>query len=207
MTIRTSQQEVSAMPRILVRSLIASSGLLAILSQLTVVETATPLWTQQTSTQQASTQKSCDESEKLQKTVQQLTAEVERLRRRVDELEKDQRASVIQQQLEREEQRGESLQLHLIEITEKEEPLQSRLDQINQQLRPEEIDRILAGVGSVRPEQTRDELRRTLINERARILSHLEIMRQDRLRTQSSLATTDAAIQRLKRKLSEALRG
>lgn len=144
----------------------------------------------------------CPEQAELRK----VSAEVQRLKRRVAELEKDRLATTIQEQLEKEQQRGEQLQLHLLEISEKEEPLQARLDQITAQLRPENIDRALAGYGSVRPEEAREELRKRLGNERLRVLAQLELHRQDRIRTQASLATTDAAIQRLKQKLLEALR-
>jgi len=148
----------------------------------------------------------CPEAEQLRKNVQQLTSQVQRLKTRVAELEQDRLATTIQQQLEQEEQRGEGLQLHLIEIAEKEAPLQSRVDQINQQLRPEALERILAGVGSVHPEDTREEVRKRLTAEKLRLQYQLELFRQDRVRSQASLATTDAAIQRLKQKLTEALR-
>ena len=148
----------------------------------------------------------CPEAEQLRKNVQQLTAEVQRLKRKVTELEKDRLASTIQEQLEKEEQRGEGLQLHLIEIVEKELPLQTRLDQVNSQLRPENLDKALLGVGSVHPEYAREDLRKQLAAERQRLMYQLELFRQDRIRTQASLATTDAAILRLKMKLTEALR-
>jgi hypothetical protein len=148
----------------------------------------------------------CPGDEQLRKNVQQLNAEIQRLKRKVSDLEKDRLVTTIQEQLEKEEQRGEALQLHLLEIAEKEAPLQSRMDQINQQLRPENVDRTMAGVGSVHPEDVRDELKKRLVSERIRLQSQLDLFRQDRIRTQASLATTDAAIQRLKQKLAEALR-
>ena len=161
------------------------------------------------SSQVASTKDStlnCPEADQLRKNVQQLTTEVQRLRSRVAQLEKDRLATTIQEQLEKEEQRGESLQLHLLEIADKEAPLQARLDQVNQQLRPEALEQLMAGVGSVHPEDTREEVRKRLVNEKARIQAQLDLFRQDRVRTQASLATTDAAILRLKQKLADALR-
>ena len=56
----------------------------------------------------------------------------------------------------------------------------------------------MAGVGSVHPEDAREEVRKRLANEKVRIQSQLDLFRQDRVRTQASLATTDAAILRLK---------
>ena len=153
-----------------------------------------------------STPPPCPESEQLRKKVQQLSSEVQRLKRRVAELEKDRLATTIQEQLEKEEQRGETLQLHLLEIAEKEAPLQARMDQITQQLRPEAIERVMAGVGSVHPEEAREEVRKRLTSERVRLQSQLDLLRQDRVRSQAMLVTIDAAIQRLKQKLAEALR-
>ena len=156
--------------------------------------------------EQTTNTQNCPDVDQLRKNVQQLTSENQRLKRRVAELEKDRLATTIQEQLEKEEQRGEALQLHLFEIGEKEGPLQARLDQINQQLRPEALERTMAGVGSVHPEDARDEVRKRLSGERARLQAQLDLLRQDRGRTQASLATTDASIQRLKQKLAEALR-
>jgi hypothetical protein len=147
----------------------------------------------------------CPEADSLRKNVQQLKGEVQRLNTKVARLEKDRLATSLQEQLEHEQEIGERLQLHLIEISEKEAPLLARMDQIIQLLRPEAMERVLAGVGSVHPEDVRDETRKTLTSERFRIQSQLELFRQDRMRTQASLATTDAAIQRLKQKLLEAL--
>lgn len=148
----------------------------------------------------------CPDNDVLRKSVQDLNVVVRGLRRRVAELEKDRLATTLQEQLEREEQRGQTLQLHMYEISEKEQPLLARMEQINMQLRPEAMERTLAGVGSVHPEDLRDEVKKKLLSERIRIQMQLDLLRQDRFRTQSSLATTDAAIARLKQKLAEALR-
>jgi cell division protein FtsB len=148
----------------------------------------------------------CPEAEALKRNIQQLSAEVQRLKTKVAQLEKDRLATTLQEQLEREQDRAEKFQLHLIEISEKEAPLQARLDQVNLLLRPEAIDRTLAGVGSVHPEDVRDEAKKSLSNEKIRIQAQLDLFRQDRYRTQASLATTDQAIQRIKQKLLEALR-
>lgn len=145
----------------------------------------------------------CPEADQLRKNVQQLTADVQRLKKKVADLERDLQIYSVQDLLTREEQRGEGLQLHLIEIAEKEEPLQGRFDLVNQQLRPDNVDRALAGVGSVHPEDTREDLRKRLVNERFRLQAQLELLRQDKMRTQASLVTTDAAIARLRQKLAE----
>src|SRR5262245_18934278 len=69
----------------------------------------------------------CPEAEALKKNIAVLNIDVQRLKKRVAELEKERLATSLQEQLERGEQRGELLQLHLLEIAGKEEPLQARL--------------------------------------------------------------------------------
>ena len=187
-------------------SLLTSSLLYSVLAVAPAPQKSTEQTTAGSSQAAKDSTQNCPEADQLRKNVQQLTAEVQRLRSRVALLEKDRLATTIQEQLEKEEQRGESLQLHLLEIADKEAPLQARLDQVNQQLKPEALAAIMAGVGSVHPEDAREEIRKRLANEKVRIQSQLDLFRQDRVRTQASLATTDAAILRLKQKLAEALR-
>jgi hypothetical protein len=150
---------------------------------------------QSTSNSQSGVGQSCED---VRSNLQRLNQEMPRLRRRLAELEKDRQVNTIQDLLTKEEQRGEGLQLHLIEIAEKEEPLQARMDQLNQNMKPERIENIMSGVGSVHPEEAREELRRRIITERSRVQMQLELLRQDKMRTLASLRTTDEAIQRLK---------
>jgi len=156
-----------------------------------------------TQNSQSAVGQSCEE---VRSNLQRLNQEMARLRRRLAELEKDRQINTIQDMLTKEEQRGEGLQLHLIEIAEKEEPLQARMDQLNQNMKPERIENIMSGVGSVHPEEAREELRRRIITERSRVQMQLELLRQDKTRTLASLRTTDDAIQRLKIKLTDAIK-
>ena len=153
-----------------------------------------------------SASQNCADVEPLRKQVAQLKGELTLVKRRLADLEKDRLVTTLQEQLEKEEQRGEALQQHLFEISEKEGPLATRMDQINQQLSPEVIDRTMAGVGSLHPEQAREEVKKRLTNEKNRVQSQLDLLKQDQRRTQASLATNDVAIQRLKQKLLEAQR-
>ena len=160
--------------------------------------------TQTTTKKPEGAAQNCPDVDQLRKNVAQLSGENQLLKRRLADLERDRLATTIQEQLEKEEQRGEGLQHHLFEIAEKEGSLSTRMDQINQQLSSEAIERAMAGVGSVHPEDAREEIRRRLTNEKARVQTQLDLLKQDQRRTQASIATTDAAIQRLKQKLLEA---
>jgi hypothetical protein len=185
--------------RILVATL--ASATLVAMGQASI----TPNATRQTSTKRPEgTSQNCSDADQLRRNVTQLSAENQRLKKRVADLEKERLAASIQDQLEKEEQRGEALQHHLFEISEKEGPLAVRMDQINQQLKPEAIERNLAGVGSLHPEDVREEIKKRLANEKVRVQTQLDLLKQDQRRTQASLASTDAAIQRLKQKLLEA---
>jgi hypothetical protein len=105
--------------------------------------------------------------------------------------------------LMKEEQRQEALEVQLLDIGTREIPLQGRLDEIDTQLRPDRLEQSLAGIGSLRPEEERDAARRQLGNERRRIQAQLDLLRQARTRLQAAMATSDAAIGRLKQRINE----
>ena len=190
--------------RLLTLATVSAATLLAV-GQVPLAQNASDTTTQ-TTRKPGSVSPNCSEVDQLRKNVAVLSGENQLLKKRVADLEKDRSASTIQEQLEKEEQRGEALQNHLFAISEKEGPLASRMDQINQLIKPEVIDRNLAGAGSVHPEDAREDVRKALTNEKVRIQTQLDLLKQDQRRTQASLATTDAAIQRLKQKLLEAQR-
>jgi len=144
--------------------------------------------------------------DQLRKTVQQLNAELARLKKRVAELEKDRQVDSLQDKLSKEQQRAETLHAQLLGTMEKEAALQARIDQVDEQLRPENIDRSLAGVGGLHPEDAREALRRRLTNDKRRVQAQLDLLQQDHTRLQASLADSDAAIQRLRLRLQEATR-
>jgi len=147
-----------------------------------------------------------DNFEQLRKSLSQLTREVERLARRVAALERERLFDVTRVLLVGEEQRAESLHARTRENFERTAFYQARLDQVEIQLRPENIERLFIGVGMVRPEEARDNVRRRLSIEKQMLGTQLEFLRQERNRFQSALATADVAIQRFRLRLAEAAR-
>jgi len=143
-----------------------------------------------------------DAMDQLRRSVRRLTAEVERLANRVSDLEKERLFDVTRVLLVGEEQRAEALQTRLRENVERQFALQARIEQVDIQLRPENIERMFIGVGMVRPEEARDTVRRRLSFEKQGLLAQLELVRQERNRFQSALATADIAIQRFRLRLS-----
>ena len=147
--------------------------------------------------------KAQDDLEHLRQTVKRLTAENEKLRKRVADLEHRQQLGSIQDRLTNEEQRAENLQVQLLTAAEREAAVQSRLDEINDQLRPESLNSMVVG-GSTRPEAVRESARRRLENERVRLQSQLDLLHQSRARLQASLASTDLTIQQLRLQVQQA---
>ncbi len=192
--------------RLLILPTTLAAVTLAIVGQQPLTSNSSNASTQTTIKKSGTPSANCPDIDELRKNAAQLSGENQRLKKKVADLERERLVTPIQEQLEKEEQRGEALQHHLFEIAEKEGPLSTRMDQIAQQLSPEAIDRSLVGVGSLHPEDAREDIRRRLTNEKTRIQTQLDLLKQDQRRTQASLATTDAAIQRLKQRLLEAQR-
>lgn len=84
------------------------------------------------------------------------------------------------------------LRAQLTDVQAKETELQARERQLDEDLRPENIERSLAGVGSTRPEELREQRRRQLESEKARVRGQLEQLAQSRTRLEAAIATADA---------------
>jgi hypothetical protein len=83
--------------------------------------------------------------------------------------------------------RVDNLKWQLLEIQGKEEELKARALQLEEALKPENIERSLAGIGSTRPEELRETRRRQLTIERDGVLAQLKILETSRTRLEASL--------------------
>jgi len=84
------------------------------------------------------------------------------------------------------------LRLQLSEIESKQSALQTRLQELDEKLRPENIEQSLAGVGSTRPEELREQKRRELERERGGVQKQIDLLAGSRTRLEASLARADA---------------
>ena len=139
----------------------------------------------------------------LEKQVAQLTSEIAKLRSELAKLEKYKQIDYTRDLMIKEEDRIRSLQSDLSDIAAKETALNKRLDEIERDLRPDRIERNMAGVGSTRPEQDRDAIMTKLSNEKRQIQNQLESLRSTRARTQPMITNAEASIARLKQRLAE----
>ena len=88
-------------------------------------------------------------------------------------------------------ERTERLRQELFEVQGKEAELRSRLGQLNEAIKPENIERSLAGVGSTRPEELREHRRRMLTIERDGVAKQLSRLEERRLTLESAIATAE----------------
>jgi hypothetical protein len=89
-------------------------------------------------------------------------------------------------------ERTARLRAQLADIQAQQTNLQTRLAQIDEDIKPENIERSLAGVGSTHPEDLREARRRQLEIQRKGIQSQLDSLIATRARLESTIATADA---------------
>src|SRR5690242_21788595 len=87
---------------------------------------------------------------------------------------------------------AEKLRAQLLDVQTKEESLRARAQQLDEALKPENIERSLAGVGSTKPEELRETRRRQLQIERDGITSQLKTLETSRTRLESAIRDADA---------------
>src|SRR5918999_362412 len=90
----------------------------------------------------------------------------------------------------------ENLRSQLSDVEKRESELQTRIKQLDEDLRPENIEKFFALNGSTRPEELREQRRRQLENEKARVQTQLEQLGQSRVRLETAIATAEAAAYR-----------
>jgi len=88
--------------------------------------------------------------------------------------------------------RAANLRAQLVEIERKQADLQTQLEQLEEDLKPENIERSLAGVGSTHPEELREARRRQLEIKKKGLQSQLETLATSRARLEAAIARADA---------------
>ena len=89
-------------------------------------------------------------------------------------------------------ERVEKLRAQLLEVQTKENALRARVEQLDESIKPENIERSLAGIGSTRPEELREARRRQLTIERDGVLAQLKTLETSRQRLEAAIASAEA---------------
>lgn len=85
-----------------------------------------------------------------------------------------------------------SMRLQLSQLQAKEEELRSRLEELDVALKPESIERALAGIGSTKPEELREHRRRMLTIQRDGVTAQLKTLAESRSRLESRISAAEA---------------
>ena len=87
---------------------------------------------------------------------------------------------------------AEQIRFKLLDVQGQQEGLKLRLQELEEALKPENIERSLAGVGSTRPEELREARRRQLTIERDGVAAQLKILDSTRQRLETALGEAEA---------------
>ena len=88
-------------------------------------------------------------------------------------------------------QRVDELRRQMVETQAKEAGLEARLRQLDENIKPEAIERSLAGVGSTKPEELREQRRRQLSIERDGVRAQLKLLATSRERLEQSIRAAE----------------
>ena len=89
-------------------------------------------------------------------------------------------------------QTAENLRNQLRDVEMKQGELQYRLNQLDFDLKPENIERHFAGVGSVHPEELREQRRRQLQLEKDTLTKQLQSLGESKLRLETAITRADS---------------
>jgi DNA repair exonuclease SbcCD ATPase subunit len=99
------------------------------------------------------------------------------------------------------EERAEVLRKQLIDLIEKETAYRGRMTQFDEDLRPENIERSMAGIGGTRTAEMRDTRRRVLENDKRGIDNLLSVTTQSRMRLEEDVRQADLLVAKLRQRL------
>lgn len=145
-------------------------------------------------------------------TTADLKARIKELNSRLRKIEANKESDYDQKQkrlalnldiLTKAETRAESLRKQLFEMEEKENTIKSRLDQIDIDSRSETIDRQVAMMGSLRPEDIRDQRKKSLEAERENLQSLLTQVQTNRQMLETNVQKADFLVEKIRLKLDK----
>ena len=86
---------------------------------------------------------------------------------------------------------AEKLKIQLLDVQAHENDLRVRLAELDEALKPENIERSLAGIGSTRPEELRESRRRQLTIQRDGVQAQLQTLETSRQRLEAAVANAE----------------
>lgn len=143
------------------------------------------------------------EKEDMQRTINTLSTQVNRLNDKLGEMQEDDRYHLDMERLSRAEQRAEQLRAQLLDTEGKMADIESKLEVIEYSLKPENIERATQSYGSTRPEEAREARRRQLETERNRLRAQFKLLETSKSRLEVAVANADSEVDLLRAKLQQ----
>jgi chromosome segregation ATPase len=137
------------------------------------------------------------------------TARIRELNDRLKKLETAQSSNYDERQkrlklnldiLKSAEDRADSMRDRLFGMIEKENKIKAQLDQIEYDIRPENIERLLQLGGSMKPEEVRENRRKSLAAEKTNLQSLLTQIQATRANLETNLQKAEQMVERLRAK-------
>jgi chromosome segregation ATPase len=141
------------------------------------------------------------EQDALRRTISELSGQLNKLTDKLNKMEEQQRSLVDIERLSRAEQRAETFRTQLRDVQARETDLQSQLDQVEYALTPENIEHTVGTFGTTHPEVAREQRRRQLEGQKAKLRAQLDQLGQSRVRLEPAIATADAEVDKLRRQM------
>lgn len=150
--------------------------------------------------------------ETLETKLEKASGSIKELKSRVKSLEgskqnaydeKQKRLALNLDILTKAEGRAESLRKQMFDMAEKEGNIKMRLDQLEADARPETIDRAVAFTGTLRPEELREQRRKSMESERANLQNLLTQVQSSRASLDANVQKADALVEKLRFKLEK----
>ena len=142
--------------------------------------------------------------EAMKKTIQTLSNQVDKLTDKLTQMEESQRSMVDLERLGRAEQRSSQLRTEQRTVQQKIGELEVRLEDVEFALKPENVERATSVYGTTRPEEIRAQRKKQLETERERVQKQLEQLRASDAHLTQAIATSDAEVDRLQKKIDAA---
>jgi chromosome segregation ATPase len=142
-----------------------------------------------------------EDPESMKRTIRTLSNQVDKLGDKLSEMQASQQSTADLERLSRAEQRSSQLRTELRDVQSKRGDLEGHLEQVENDLKPENIERAVAGYGTTRPEQLREQRKKALENDRTRTRQQIDQLTASESRIQQAIATQDVEIDRLQKKL------
>ena len=89
-------------------------------------------------------------------------------------------------------ERANALRAQLVEVLTKQQGLQARLQNLEEELKPENIEKSLSGIGSTHPEDLRELRRRQLELEKTSVQTQLNQLAESKTRLEAGILQADA---------------